>query len=326
MTAREGLLIAHCDWGSHPRKRWLAVATWEGGRYRAAAPVPAGPPESLLARLRAAAAGAPVLLGMDLPLGLPLAYAERAGVDDFPALLPQLGSGAWARFFDVAERPEEIGIGRPFYPRRPGGARREHLVRGLGLSSAEELWRRCDRAHAGRRAGCPLFWTLGAQQVGRAAISAWRDVLGPAMRAERDVDIWPCDGPLAELLRPGRIVAAEVYPGECYHHLGVALGRGGKRSQEARAAAGTALLAWAEAAGVELAPELRAMIADGFGRRAEGDDPFDTTVGLFGALNVALGLRAPGETADERERRVEGWILGQLEPTSPRTPPARGGR
>jgi hypothetical protein len=304
-------LVAHCDWGSHPRKRWLALALKAGGRYVAQAPVPAGPPETLLDRLREAAGGAPVLLGMDLPLGLPLPYAERAGIDDFPALLPRLGQGEWAAFYEVAERPEEIGLRRPFYPRRPGAARREHLVRGLGLESAADLWRRCDRAHAGRRAGSPLFWTLGAQQCGRAAISAWRDVIGPAMRAGQPVAIWPCDGALEELLRPGSIAVAEVYPGECYHHLGVRLGRGGKRSQAARRAAGEALLAWAEGAGVELAPKLREMIADGFGARPEGDDPFDTAVGLLGGLNVALGLRAPGEPSDERERRVEGWILGQ---------------
>jgi hypothetical protein len=259
----------------------------------------------------AAAGGAPLLLGLDLPLGLPLAYAARAGVEDFPALLPRLGVGEWAEFYIVAARPEEIGLRRPFYPQRPGGARREHLVRGLGLRAAEELWRRCDRAHAHRRAGSPLFWTLGAQQVGKAAISAWRDTIGPAMRAGMDIAIWPCDGRLEELLRPGWAVVAEVYPGECYGHLGAAPFPGGKRSQAGRAAAGRGLLAWADAAGVLLAPDLRAAIADGFGPRPDADDPFDTVVGLLGALNVVLGRRAPGEPGDERLRRIEGWILGQ---------------
>jgi hypothetical protein len=305
-------LVAHCDWGSHPRKRWLALARPSpGGGYVAHAPALAGPPETLLARLWAAAAGRPVLLGLDLPLGLPLAYAARAGVEHFPALLPLLGAGQWSQFYEPAERPEEIGLRRPFYPRRPGGARREHLVRGLGLGSADELWRACDRAHGGRRAGCPLFWTLGAQQVGKAAISAWRDVLGPALRSGEDVAIWPCDGSLAELLRPGRVTVAEVYPGECYAHLGAAPGRGGKRAQDGRVEAGRGLLTWAERAGVTLAPELRAAIEEGFGPRPDGDDPFDTSVGLLGGLNVVLGLRAAGEPCDAQVRRVEGWILGQ---------------
>jgi hypothetical protein len=179
------------------------------------------------------------------------------------------------------------------------------------LASAAELWRVCDRAHAGRRAGCPLFWTLGAQQVGKAAISFWRDVLGPALRAGEDVAIWPCDGTLFELLRPGRVVVAETYPGECYSHLGAVLGPGGKRSQVARARAGAALLAWAEAEGVSLAPALVAHIRDGFGPRPDGDDAFDTAVGLLGVLNIVLGRRPAGEPSDPVIRAVEGWILGQ---------------
>jgi hypothetical protein len=75
--------------------------------------------------------------------------------------------------------------------------------------------------------------------------------------------------------------------------------------------AGRGLLAWAEWTGVALEPGLRAALADGFGAQPEGEDPFDTAVGLLGALNVALGLREPGEPRDERVRRVEGWILGQ---------------
>jgi hypothetical protein len=58
-------------------------------------------------------------------------------------------------------------------------------------------------------------------------------------------------------------------------------------------------------------PALEASIRDGFGARPGGDDPFDTAVGLFGALNVMLGRRPAGEPADEELRRVEGWIFGQ---------------
>jgi hypothetical protein len=303
--------VAHCDWGSHPRKRWLALAQPTAGGYTACVPQPAGPPETLLERLRELAHGAPVLLGLDLPLGLPLAYAEHAGITSFPAVLPELGHGRWQAFYQPAASAAEIRLARPFYPARPGGARREHLVHALGLPDRTALWRQCDRATLTRRAGCPLFWTLGAQQVGKAAISAWRDVLGPALRRGEDVAIWPCDGTLAALLRPGRIVVAEVYPGECYAHLEAAPGRGGKRTQAGRIVAGQGLLRWAARAGVRLDPALHHMLEGGFGARPDGDDPFDTVVGLLGALNVVLGLRAPGEPQGERVRRVEGWILGQ---------------
>ena len=79
-----------------------------------------------------------------------------------------------------------------------------------------------------------------------------------------------------------------------------------------------ALLAWAETAGVELDPRLRAELRNGFGSAADGEDRFDAVVGLLGMLNVVLRHRGPGEPEDERVRRVEGWILGQrAAPTSP---------
>jgi hypothetical protein len=61
---------------------------------------------------QAAGPGGCVLLGFDFPIGLPLAYAQRAGISSFRGVLPQLGSGAWGRFYEVAERPEEIGPAR----------------------------------------------------------------------------------------------------------------------------------------------------------------------------------------------------------------------
>lgn len=314
-------LVAHADWGSHPRKRWLALARrGDDGHYHAQTPQLAGEPETLLARLQAMAGPqASVLIGFDVPFGLPERYAALAGITEYRTLLPQLGTGIWATFYDVAEKPEEISLHRPFYPRRPGNTRQHELITALGVASIDELRRRCDRAHAERRAGSPLFWTLGAQQVGKAAISVWRDLLGPAFRAGIELAIWPFDGPLFECFQPGQIVITETYPGECYKHLGVMLGRSagesrwGKRFPPARAANALTLLSWAADAGVVLEPALRAMIQGGFGPTADGEDPFDTTVGLFGTLNVALGRRLPGEPHpdDHIVRHIEGWILGQ---------------
>jgi hypothetical protein len=183
------------------------------------------------------------------------------------------------------------------------------------MTTIDDLRRRCDRAADARRAAAPIFWTLGAQQVGKATIVGWRDMLGAARRASHPGDatfpwLWPFDGRLDDLIAAGRLVVAEVYPGECYHHLGVTL-RGSKRAQATRASAGIMLLAWADAAEVALEPALRCAIGDGFGAAPGGDDDFDATVGLFGALNVVLGYRAAGEPDDEVIRRIEGWILGQ---------------
>ncbi|MCS6840376.1 MAG: DUF429 domain-containing protein [Roseiflexus sp.] len=310
------VLVAHADWGVTAARRRLAYALRQpDGRFIAYAPGPAGEPHTLLARLRALAPRGGILFGVDFPLGLPLRYAAVAGIADFAALLPELGSGRWARFYDVASRPCEISIERPFYPLRPGGARQAHLIQALGMTTINDLRRRCDLASAARRAAAPIFWTLGAQQVGKATIVGWRDMLGAARRAYARQDarfpwLWPFDGHLDDLIAAGRLVVAEVYPGECYHHLSITL-RGSKRAQATRAAVGAALLAWADAAEVVLEPALRCAIDDGFGAAPGGDDDFDATVGLFGALNVVLRRRAAGEPEDEVIRRVEGWILGQ---------------
>jgi hypothetical protein len=42
-----------------------------------------------------------------------------------------------------------------------------------------------------------------------------------------------------------------------------------------------------------------------------GDDAFDAVIGLFGMLQVCLGLRDSGEPDDESIREIEGWILGR---------------
>lgn len=278
-----------------------------------------GDPLTLLSRLRAQAGpDSAVLLGVDFPLGLPLAYAERAGVDDFAALLPQLGQGEWRDFYRVAEQPAEISLRRPFYPLRPGGARQSHLVQALGLPTAAALRRRCDRQQPHRPAAAPLFWTIGAQQVGKAAISGWRDLLGPGL-ARGDLALWPFDGPLADLMPSGRIVVAETYPAECYRHLGVRFSQpragalSGKRVQGARAAQAQTLLDWACQTGVDIDPALRVAIEDGFGATVDGEDRFDAVVGLFGLLNIVLGRRPSGDPTDPAIGRIEGWILGQIE-------------
>lgn len=308
--SRRPALIVHADWSVLPAKRWQAAAVRQDAGYRLHAPEPVGDPATWLARLRERAVGGSIFLGVDFPIGLPRTYAQAIGVTDFSSLLPRLGTGEWADFYRPAEAPADISLRRPFYPARPGQTRQQHLLDALGVASMDALRRRCDRRTENRRAAAPLFWTMGAQQVGKAAISGWRDVLGPALGRE-DVALWPFDGPLGSLLARGGLVVAESYPAEFYGHLGLSFGPGGgKRSRAARAAHAPALLAWARANPVVLSDELAAAIDDGFGAAADGEDRFDAVVGLMGMLNVLLGRRAPGEPEEAAVRQVEGWILG----------------
>jgi hypothetical protein len=304
-------LVAHADWSVHPRKRWMAQALrMPSGGYLALPAAPVGALDGFWAGLAARAGPGAILVGFDFPIGLPAAYARQAGIEDFPKALERFDGG----FYRVARTPEEISLARPFYPDRPGGRRRQHLLDALRLESWDSLHRRCDRSTPGRPAACPMFWTLGGNQVGKAAIVGWRDLLTPARRNGIDMAIWPFDGPLADLMHAHRFVIAETYPGEVYGHLDLRLAlrsHGGKRRQGGRAACAASMLAWAERADVTLTAALTDDITAGFGPDPGADDRFDAVVGLFGMLNVLRNARPSGDPDDPAVHRIEGWILGQ---------------
>jgi hypothetical protein len=313
-------LVVHADWSTGSTKRWMTQAVLgTTGRYRLSPPEPVGETTMLLRRLRDTAGTTDcVLLGFDFPIGLPIAYARRAGIDNFLTLLRELAEGARPDFFRVATRLSEVGLDRPLFPQGDAtGLKRADFLTTLGFTK-DELYRRCERARPARAAAAPLFWTVGGNQVGKAALAAWREVLCPGL-LDRSLDlaIWPFAGPLASLLAPGRIVVAETYPAECYVHLGLDLrrtptgGKSGKRVQSSRAANGPAFIAWAAANGVELDARLADELGSGFGPNENGEDRFDATVGLAGMLNVILGRQPSGEPDEEQICRLEGWILGQ---------------
>ena len=318
-------LVAHSDWSVDARKRWMALARRDGMGWEVAAPVPVGDPGTLLSRLRDRSGA--VLLGVDLPLGLPSGYAARYAAEaDFPAFLRALGGRPG--FFRVCETLAEIGPDRPFYPARgvAGMTRAAHAA-ALGLDGADALNRMVDRATAERPAGAPPFWTLGANQSGKAALSAWRDMVVPGLAAGSGIRLWPFDGDLAALCVPGMIVMAETYPAEALRHLGLRLS-GSKRRQADRAALAAGLRAAMERLHAAPEPAMRLAVADGFGADAAGEDRLDCTLGLLCALNVLAGNRPAFVPDDPWVSRWEGWVLGQTAlPVTPRTapPPAPAG-
>jgi hypothetical protein len=252
--------------------------------------------------------GGCALVGFDFPIGIPAAYAVLAGVSDFRSFLQTLGQGGWTDFYTGAESRSQISIQRPFYPFCPGGKKQAHLLEALGLKEIDDLRRKCEKKQPGRRAACPLFWTLGANQVGKGAMLGWRDVLAPALSNGEDVLLWPFDGNLSDLLQPGKIVIVETYPAECYTwFLPEPLRGNGK--QDVRIAAGNHLRKWAASLNLSLEPTLISTIEAGF---PEGDDAFDAVVGLFGMIEVVTGRRQPGEPTQDEIRRLEGWIFGQV--------------
>jgi hypothetical protein len=302
-------IVAHADWSVDPRKRWVAVARRDDGVWRLASPVPVGEVATFLARLRDAANGGPVALGVDLPIGLPRAYAATLTERDFLHFLSTTASRP--DFFQVCATLEELRADRPFYPLRgvAGMTRASHAA-ALGLDGAAALSRACDRATSERPAGAPLFWTLGANQSGKAAIAAWQAMLLPALANQDNVRFWPFHGAFRTLLSPGTIAVAETYPAEALRHLNIRL-KGSKRRQADRATVAAPLRAAMAALAVLPDTELDAAADDGFGADAGGEDRFDCVLGVLCVINVLAGNRPDTAPEDPWIMRWEGWVLGQ---------------
>lgn len=299
-------IAAHADWSVDPRKRWAAVARRDEGGWRLVAPVPVGDVGTFLARLRDAAGGGAVALGVDLPIGLPRAYAALLPERDFMHFLTTTATRP--DFFQVCATLAEITLDRPFYPARGiRGMTREAHAAALGLYGADALSRACDRATTERPAGAPLFWTLGANQSGKAAIAAWQAMLLPGLDSIR---LWPFAGPFRTLLTPGAVAVAETYPAEALRHLGIRL-KGSKRRQADRVAVADQLAGAMAALDVLPDTELLRATADGFGADGAGEDRFDCVLGVLCVLNVLAGHRPDRTPPDPWIRHWEGWVLGQ---------------
>lgn len=271
---------------------------------------PVGAVDTLLERLMSADAERSVALGVDFPIGLPRAFVARhlAAETDFPTVLR--GLAGKPSFFEVADRLDEVGPDRPFYPRRGtrGMTRLSHAL-ALGLDDAAGLSRACDRATADRPAGAPLFWTLGANQSGKAAICAWRELLLPGL-ARGLVRLWPFKGGFRSLLGPGWVAVAETYPADALRQLGLRP-IGSKRRQADRAALVPGLRGAMCALSAVPDAECEAMLQAGFGTDAAGEDRLDCFLGVLCVLLVLAGSRPDVPPADPWLLRWEGWVLGQ---------------
>jgi hypothetical protein len=300
--------LVHSDWSISPRKRWAATAVREKTGWRVEAPTRVGDTELFLNYLREGPGL--TLAGFDFPIGLPESYGQKTRLADFCGALDAFGSGCWSDFYNVANAADEISMFRPFYPQRSSPtARQVHLIEAHGCGSIEELRRRCEQATISRRAACSLFWTLGGNQVGKAAISGWTEIISPARRL--GAKLWPFEGSLDVLAKTGGLVLAETYPAEAYGHVGVKFATGkSKRRQNDRANVAARIVNWSYYNNVALTTELESLISKGFGPRADGEDAFDAVMGLFGMIEVIDGRRPEGPL---HEDKWEGWILGQSE-------------
>jgi hypothetical protein len=316
-------VIAHSDWSKNPAKRRMAVAILQPDlQWLVCEPINIPNPSGYFHSLQSLqmVAGC-ILAGFDFPIGIPCSYASKLGITDFLWFLTSLSKEKWDQFYTPAEFRSQISLYRPFYPARPGNSKRWHLEQALAMPFSQ-LYRLCEISHNNRRAACPLFWTMGGSQVGKAAISGWRDLLSPALADPcLDLQIWPFSGTLADLCQPGRLVVVETYPAEFYHHLGLSFSfptRRSKRRQADRLAFSSQLITWASENNLELPESIITLIQQGFGNRSIGEDQFDALVGLYGMINIVLGHHTAWEPQISRLRNVEGWIFGQSQPREER--------
>jgi hypothetical protein len=301
--------LAHADWSVDPRKRWVATARRSGREWAVEAPALLGSTEAFLGSAFEDAGHQRLLLGFDFPIGMPSAYGATTGFDGFRHILPELGNGAWRHFFDVAESPGEVSATRPFYPKvSRKGVSRDELVRGLGVRSFDDLLRACEKRTEYRQAACALFWTLGGNQVGKAALSGWRDVVRPTVL--RGARLWPFDGDLTDLSKTPGVVLAETYPAEAYRMVGAGFSTlQSKRRGTDRQEKSGGIFSWAARHGVSLSASAVAAVSTGFGPSPGGEDPFDAMMGLFKMIEVAEGRRP--EATEQFDEVWEGWILGR---------------
>ncbi len=304
------MLAAHADWSVDPRKRWVTYGVKTPQGWRLDAPGLVGNVSTLLDRLTAAAGGGAVALGIDCPVGLPPAYAAQLqGFEDFPSFLrhltPDMG------FFSVAKTIEEVSLLRPFFPasRVKGPGYKLALAQALNLPDTASLSRLVDLRTANRPAGGQLFWTLGANQCGKAGLAAWRDLILPGL-AQGRVALWPFEGGLRDLMRPGQVAIAETYPAEALRQLGLTL-RGSKQNQASRAAMADDIFAAMKQLGVEASAHLQQHIEAGFGPQKSAEDPFDSLIGVLGVINVLAGNRP--DTSPLVGDQWQGWVLGQTD-------------
>ncbi len=303
--------IAHCDWSADPNKRWMATAVRFGDRWHLGSTEPVGQSSQLLDRLgHRGRLDNRLFIGFDFPIGLPTTYAERTSFRDFQHALAGFGSGEWETWFDVCDDRSQISLHRPFYPYRPGGTKRAHLTDALDVGSIGSLLRTCERATPERPAACCLFWTQGGNQVGKAAISGWQEILKPVL-GRYSTGIWPFDGTVPTIFDRARRVIAETYPAGMYGQLGVKRGSGwSKRRQDDRRSLGPNLMDWMSERDLACSQELREEVSSGFGDDASGEDRFDALVGLLGMIDVTEGRRRDGVPLAPDILRWEGWMLG----------------
>ncbi len=308
--------IYHADWSIAAKGRWKAHARRNDDGWLIDDVSPVGDIPVFLQTLTKKAQNRTIWLGFDFPVGLCRAWYEKTGVKNFAAVLDWLESAGGHGFFDICDDRTHISPMRPFYPARSGSkgtVKRNHLTEGLGVADFTLLQRQCEKPSRHRGAAAIPFWTLGANQVGKAMLHGWRELVMPGR--DRGFHLWPFDGNLAALSRQPGVTLIETYPAEIYgwleiHKMHLASGRFAKSRQLSRRDVLAQLIPDLEKQGITLTPTVNAHIINGIDTAQGKDDAFDALIGVIGLAMIAMGQRAENLPDTSLICDQEGWIMG----------------
>lgn len=157
----------------------------------------------------------PVLLGMDLALGVPAGYWRMVRRDTAGGRPPRrflaglAGLDPKSDFFRGVRSPDEWRPCRPFFAVQKGkGGKTAFTEKVEG-----NMLRRIDEATGAK----PLFAVSGMPgTVGSATRALWKELIPWLNDSSRDFAVWPFEGALPALLSDSGIVLAESYPGLAY--------------------------------------------------------------------------------------------------------------
>lgn len=266
-------LIYAADWSARPDRR--AVWRWHPfSRPRIQARPSLRSLDAILDEAQEARGEQPVLVAMDVGLGVPRPFLEAVGAPSFPQWI-KTGS-------DPAERVSQDqvwSLERPFFrvPSGPGGLTRIRV-------KTPGLLRQVDRATGGKS----VFILSGIPgAVGHGSRLVWSDVHRREQEG-RPVRIWPFEADLNNW--PREPVLAEMYPRLFYGRVGGLAGSKGDREVRIRALKRLSFrvrdsdLAWAQ----------------------DSEDAFDGLVGLAGVL-WWLEEGGPAQVDPVAEGGMLGW-------------------
>lgn len=205
------------DWSKHPNKRSVYTADIANKRIqKEKCPGTEGwNLKSLLGLAKQFSRSGPVLVGVDVVLGVPQEYWQMLMQDvhtDRPDSFVQWlgGFDPCNRFFvGICKSPEEWSVHCPCFKVQKGsGGLKSFTTKVNG-----DMKRRIDRETNAK----PVFAVSGIPGVvGGATRDFWQELVPHLASGYKDFRIWPFDGELPNLLSNSGIVLAETYPKLAY--------------------------------------------------------------------------------------------------------------